>query len=132
MGTVSDIIHTKTIYNFWPGTDKHFTGNALSSSDNSHATHSHFELCHDKQCLLHPEEKFRGIWSGEHWGHVNGTVNTLLYQNKQHSLEAILHVTSKTIRIGISATQQTVCNAFTLCGYWSYNQPTCIFITKFY
>jgi hypothetical protein len=32
------------IFSFSPPTGKHFTGNALCSSDNCHATHSHFAL----------------------------------------------------------------------------------------
>jgi len=35
MGTVSGTTHIKTIFSFSPGTEKHFTGNALCSSDDS-------------------------------------------------------------------------------------------------
>jgi hypothetical protein len=35
MGTISDTTHFKTMFSFWPGTDKHFIGNALCCSDGS-------------------------------------------------------------------------------------------------
>jgi len=52
IGTISGMTHMKMIFNFLTGTGKHFIGNALCSSDDCHATHSHFALFHNKQYLL--------------------------------------------------------------------------------
>jgi hypothetical protein len=35
IGTISGTTHIKTVFSFWPGIGKHFTGNALWISDNS-------------------------------------------------------------------------------------------------
>jgi hypothetical protein len=44
-GTISGRLHIKTIFSFRTGVDTQFIRNALCSSDNCHATHSHFALC---------------------------------------------------------------------------------------
>jgi len=70
MATISGTTHIKTIFNFWPGTDMHLSGNALCSSDDSvtqliHILHS----LKINSIFYNPQKKKSiGVKSGERGG----------------------------------------------------------------
>jgi hypothetical protein len=60
-GTISETTHIKIIFNFSLGIGKHFIGKALCSSDDCHATHSHFHPFHYEQCLIQTSRRKKNL-----------------------------------------------------------------------